>query len=67
MMAQKVDLGSNAVDMAAEIADSPYAVVYFNRIMARPNEVEITAAGLTFAADVLSEDDEVEVIYMDEQ
>jgi len=34
---------------------------------ARPNEVEITATGLTFAADILSEDDEVEVIYMDEQ
>ena len=67
MMAQKVDLGSGAVDMAAEIAESPYAVVYINRIMARPNEVEITATGLTFAADVLSEDDEVEVIYMDEQ
>ena len=50
MMAQKVDLGSDAVDMAAEIADSPYAVVYINRMMARPNEVTISSTGLTFAA-----------------
>ena len=63
----KISLGSNAVDFASEINDSPYAVVYINRIMARPNEVTITSSGLTFASDVLAEDDEVEVVYMDEQ
>lgn len=63
----KISLGSDAVDFASEINDSPYAVVYINRIMARPNEVTITSTGLTFASDTLTEDDEVEVIYMDEQ
>ena len=63
----KISLGSDAVDFASEINDSPYAVVYINRIMARPNEVTITSTGLTFASDVLAEDDEVEVVYMDEQ
>ena len=63
----KISLGSDAVDFASEINDSPYAVVYINRIMARPNEVTITSTGLTFASDVLAEDDEVEVVYLDEQ
>lgn len=61
----KIDTGG--VDFASEINDSPYAVVYLNRIMMRPNEVSITSTGLTFASDVLTEDDEVEVVYMDEQ
>jgi hypothetical protein len=35
-------------------------------MVARPNEVTISATGLSFAQDVLAEDDEIEVVYFDE-
>ena len=65
LTAGKIDIGG--VDFASEIADSPYAVVYINRMVARPNEVTISATGLSFAQDVLAEDDEIEVVYFDEE
>ena len=64
LTAGKIDIGG--IDFASEIADSPYAVVYINRMVARPNEVTISATGLSFAQDVLAEDDEIEVVYFDE-
>ena len=66
LTAGKVSLGSDAVDFASEIADSPYAVVYINRALARPNEVTITSTGITIASGVIAEDDEIEIVYMDE-
>lgn len=65
--AQKIDFGSDAIAYASEINDSPFAQVYLNRMLLRPNEVTITSTGLTFAADTISTDDEIEVVYMDEQ
>ena len=65
--AQKIDFGSDAIAFASEINDSPFAQVYLNRMLLRPNEVTITSTGLTFAADTISTDDEIEVVYMDEQ
>ena len=65
LTAGKIDIGG--IDFASEINDSPYAVVYINRMVARPNEVSISSTGLTFAQDVLAEDDEIEVVYFDEQ
>jgi hypothetical protein len=35
-------------------------------MVARPNEVSISSTGLTFAAGVVAEDDEIEVVYFDE-
>ena len=64
LTAGKIDIGG--IDFASEIADSPYAVVYINRMVARPNEVTISATGLSFAQNVLAEDDEIEVVYFDE-
>jgi len=64
LTAGKIDIGG--IDFASEIADSPYAVVYINRMVARPNEVTISSTGLTFAAGVVTEDDEIEVVYFDE-
>ena len=43
-----------------------HAVVYINRALARPNEVSITSTGITIASDVIAEDDEIEIVYMDE-
>ena len=65
LTAGKIDIGG--VDFASEIADSPYAVVYINRMVARPNEVTISSTGLSFAQDVVAEDDEIEVVYFDEE
>ena len=64
LTAGKIDIGG--IDFASEIADSPYAVVYINRMVARPNEVTISATGLSFAQGVVAEDDEIEVVYFDE-
>ena len=64
LTAGKIDIGG--IDFASEINDSPYAVVYINRMVARPNEVTISSTGLTFAIGVVAEDDEIEVVYFDE-
>ena len=64
LTAGKIDIGG--IDFASEINDSPYAVVYINRMVARPNEVSVSSTGLTFAAGVVAEDDEIEVVYFDE-
>tara|TARA_B100001057_G_C22837881_1_gene945902 strand:- start:319 stop:2343 length:2025 start_codon:yes stop_codon:yes gene_type:complete len=64
LTAGKIDIGG--IDFASEINDSPYAVVYINRMVARPNEVTVSSTGLTFAIGVVAEDDEIEVVYFDE-
>ena len=63
----KIDFGTSAVAYGSEIEVAPFVQVFINRMVLRPNEVTISSAGLTFAADVIAQDDEVEIMYMDEK
>ena len=63
----KIDFGSNAVAYGSEIDVAPFVQVFINRMVLRPNEVTITSSGVTFEQNVIAEDDELEIMYMDEK
>ena len=62
--AQKIDFGSDGVAFSSDIADSHYAVIYINRQMARPTEAKVASTGITFGANVIAADDEIEVVFL---